>query len=84
MTKESVADGVACHGGRLGPLPDSQAVGGAPNHVLGRSGGCIRPNSPKLGWSTEIRNGSRFSGHTALPLLQADGTTQTAASRRPT
>ena len=40
MTKESVADAVACHGGWLGPLPNDQTTGGVLGRGLGRSDDC--------------------------------------------
>ena len=39
------------------------AVAGALGHALGRSGRLCGAFSRKLGWSTEIRNGNRFSEH---------------------
>jgi hypothetical protein len=41
MTKESVADVVACHGGRLRPLANDQTNGGMLGRGLGRHDGCI-------------------------------------------
>ena len=40
MAKESVADAIACHGGRLGPLANDQTTGGVLGRGLGRPDGC--------------------------------------------